>query len=430
MIDLRLGDSLDVLRELDDESVHAVITDPPYGIGFMGKHWDGASIRERVGRRDQLGPMHWTLKGTGRTKPRSKSAFANEASAAGDYDTTDRGNRAFQAWCEQWAAECLRVLKPGGHLASFGGTRTYHRLTAGIEEAGFEVRDCLAWLFGSGFPKSRNLDGDWGGWGTALKPAFEPIVLARKPLAGTVAVNVAEYGVGALNIAGCGIPIANRDAYERNASGDRGHDGTRSIEKRGATDLRTGGGTAAASRWPANVILDEEAAALLDHGTGHLHATGNKGGTIRPGAKPTDVYLHGRGAGVMPPGYPDAGGASRFFYCAKTSRAERHAGLDGYCLWQQQQQQQQAPVFGAGVGSFEPRRNTHPTVKPIALMRWLCRLITPPGGVILDPFLGSGTTAIAAALEGFNVIGIEREPDYLQIARARIAYWTAQPLDP
>ena len=400
---LVLGDCMEAMRDLPDCSIDSGVTDPPYGLEFMGKEWD-------------------------------KHATPAD----------------FQEWCRQWGVEVLRVLKPGGHLLAFGGTRTYHRLVCGLEDAGFEVRDTLAWMYGSGFPKSldvskaidkaageerrivgtgaavkRMIPGadqkqtgswikdngrefvptvtapatdaalQWKGFGTALKPAYEPIVLARKPLVGTVAANVMAHGTGALNIDGCRIegikdvPASPRRAAQGSAYGDLGN------------DPGTGGGfDPTVGRWPANVLLDEEAAAILDAESGE---SVSKSGKPRSGTS-------GEGWGLTATGaeYDDRGGPSRFFYCAKTSSNERHRGLDDMSLF----------------ASDGPSKNTHPTVKPVALMQWLCRLVTPPGGTILDPFLGSGTTGIAATLGGFDFIGIEREDEYMQIARSRIDHWT------
>ena len=323
----------------------AVVTDPPYGLSFMGKKWD--------------------------------------------YDVP-----AVEVW-----AECLRVLKPGGHLLAFAGTRTQHRMAVRIEDAGFEIRDMIAWVYGSGFPKSLDVSKaidkaagaertevigfarigvsstgrsdksnfmesateaskwkeiaapptdaarQWQGWGTALKPALEPITVARKPLMGTVAANVLEHGTGALNIDGCrvealdGVPkFTHRSEAAANCFGD----GKNGSNRTGEVDTTTG-------RWPANLIHDggEEVTGLL-------------------------------------------GEAARFFYCAKASKRDRDED------------------------------NNHPTVKPTDLMRYLCRLVTPPGGVVLDPFMGSGSTGKAALLEGFKFVGIERDPTYFEIANARI----------
>ncbi len=495
------GDCLDVLRQMPDNSVDAVVTDPPYSLFFMGRAWDS-----------------------------HESPFG------------------FQQWCEQWAAECLRVLKPGGHMLAFGGTRTWHRLACAVEDAGFEVRDSIAWLYGSGFPKSLDVSkaidkesarsaaqpspdvaaagivaawlrtqcsergvtsrhvnehfgaaniamrwlmaeptatkrpqvptweqwaelrrwlrlpdtmdaevwrlngnkgrpsplafaraskvyadshgfarvglahgaqkshtattqveeqgfatgpGDepvtpaaqqWQGWGTALKPAFEPIVVARKPLSGTVAANVQQWGTGALNIDGCRVGGKPRTTHARgNVTG----------VQRGATSLRLGVGDGfesepPAGRWPTNVVLDGDQADALDE----------QSGTLTSGLYKPEHADNGKAAGTLgamtgreraTATYGDSGGASRFFpvfrYQAKAPTRER--------------------VKVGGVA--------HPTVKPVALTRWLVRLVTPPGGTVLDPFAGSGTTIEAAMLEGFRCVGIEREADYLPLIQARIA---------
>ncbi len=350
MINLQLGDCLDVLKTLADNSVDSVVTDPPYGLSFMGKHWD--------------------------------------------YDVPGS---------DVWA-ECLRVLKPGGHLLAFAGTRTQHRMAVNIEDAGFEIRDMIAWVYGSGFPKSLDVSkaidkaagaeremvrvkpraetsgtmagstdtrpwieksrelgyhevagkdpvtaaaAAWQGFGTALKPALEPVTVARKPLVGTVAANVLAHGCGALNIDASRIPTDPSVDDPR-----LGGAGTWSSDK-----MKYRGGYAgerfsssALGRWPANLIHD--------------------------------------GSDDVAREFPD--GNARFFYQAKTSKKDRGDG------------------------------NSHPTVKPTDLMRYLCRLVTPPGGIVLDPFMGSGSTGKAAVLEGFRFIGIEREPAYMDIATARI----------
>ncbi|WAB09018.1 DNA methyltransferase [Mycobacterium phage Monet] len=374
-VDLRLGDCRDILTELEDASVDAILTDPPYELAFMGKKWDNSGI-------------------------------------------------AFDV--EMWE-QCLRVLKPGGHLLAFGGSRTWHRLTVAIEDAGFEIRDSIAWLYGSGFPKSldvakaidkaagatrtevigvkpghenfvdrdgyKSVKGDgalsgeggfarpwmsdpeasaryhqkfapatdaakqWQGWGTALKPAFEPIVVARKPLVGTVAANVLEHGTGALNIDACRIP-AGQDYRDKCASVvglDSNRNGAAYGEWTGArTDSAREEG-----RWPTNVVLDEAQAAEL-------------------------------------------GEPQRFFpvfkYQAKAPTKERPSYVN---------------EDGAKVA--------HSTVKPLTLMRWLARLVCPPGGAILDPFAGSGTTAEACLLEGFDCIAIENEADYIPLIEHRIS---------
>ncbi|QGJ95408.1 DNA methylase [Mycobacterium phage Buck] len=385
---IHLGDCRDILAELEDASVDSIVTDPPYELGFMGKKWDGSGI-------------------------------------------------AFDV--EMWE-QCLRVLKPGGHLLAFGGSRTWHRLTVAIEDAGFEIRDSIAWLYGSGFPKSldvskaidkaagaeREVIGtrragitpsgglvrngvteadkqrlvtapatdaarQWEGWGTALKPSFEPVVVARKPLVGTVAANVLEHGTGALNIDACRIAT----------------DEDRSRPPRAANAIYGGGNgtnsTASesnpAGRWPTNVVLDEAQAAELDAQTG---ITISRKGKPRTGA-------NGHGWGMTATGaeYDDEGGASRFFpvfkYQAKAPTKERpsYVNEDG-------------------------NKVAHSTVKPLALMRWLVKLVTPPGGVVLDPFAGSGTTVEACLLEKFRCIAIENEPDYIPLIEQRLERSTSE----
>ena len=401
---LHHGDCLEVLATLPDASVDSVVTDPPYGLGFMGKDWDG------------LPPG------------------------------------------VEWAAECLRVLKPGGHLLAFGGTRTWHRLAVAVEDAGFEMRDSIAWLYGSGFPKSLDVSkaidkaagaqretvgpnpnsrpisgkasdmyggagghgfttGDitapatpeaqqWDGWGTALKPAFEPIVVARKPLAGTVAQNVLTHGTGALNVDATRIGTTDSlgGGANKGMTAETRHEGfarpwMRDDEAREAAAARSRENTVRAEsmgRWPANVVLDESQAAALDEQSGETVSREGKRNA------PKGAGTYGAFAGDDPDrlGHADSGGASRFFYIAKAASAER-------------------PKKG-GIA--------HPTVKPLDLMRWLVRLVTPPGGLVLDPFAGSGTTLEAAIVEGFRCIGIEREADYLPLIDQRIAR-ACPPLD-
>ena len=369
---LHHGDCLDVLATLPDASVDAVVTDPPYGIGFMGKEWDsGKSFVERKAAKrntfDHVGGNH------------------NPTSSADAARTRRVESARFGAWCEQWVTECLRVLKPGGHLLAFGGTRTWHRLAVAVEDAGFEIRDNLAWLYGSGFPKSLNLvdeSGERTGQGTALKPAFEPIVMARKPLAGTVAANVLEHGTGALNIDACRIAGDVPSVPQPRYGVRDGITGFGSGEGRNGEMSSAPGG-----RWPANVILDESQAEALDEQSGTLTSGSRKAGTHGL------MGYMGADAAPMPEVVGDTGGASRFFYVAKVPKSERPV-VDGVA---------------------------HPTVKPVSLMSWLVRLVTPPGGTVLEPFAGSGTTVEAAMREGFHVVAVEREADYLPLILARIS---------
>lgn len=442
------GDCVEAMRELEESSIDCVVTDPPYGIGFMGHEWDQPGEHGPVTERDEAERQGGKVRRS-QPQPASGNGHARDRRAnrdgvkfggalgkdhttgrerggamhAGRYDLSPTANRRFQAWTEAWAIEALRVLKPGGHLVSFASTRTNHCHVSGLEDAGFEIRDSLAWLFGGGFPKSLNLSGEHEGWGTALRPAHEPITLARRPFATTVAANVAAYGTGALHIDAARIPVGDED-YARNHSGDRGHAGTRAMEDRGATDLRMGGGSAHdAGRWPANVVLDETAAELVDEQSGVLTSGANP--TRRSSDKFRDTYGEFKGQEeCVPARGQDVGGASRFFYCAKASRKERDEGLQHLTAAALRKDSHD-------LGSLHPRdmplvRNQHPTVKPVELMRWLVRLVAPPGGIVLDPFTGSGTTGIAAALEDRDFIGIEREPEYVAIAEARIRYWTPQ----
>jgi len=394
---LHLGDCLEVMRTLPDCSVDAVVTDPPYGLSFMGKKWD--------------------------------------------YDVPG---------VEVWA-ECLRVLKPGGHLLAFAGTRTQHRMACNIEDAGFDIRDMIAWIYGSGFPKSldvskaidkaageerekvrhkprsetsgtmsgssdtrpwiersrevgyHEVDGpvpvteaakQWSGWGTALKPAMEPITVARKPLDGTVAENVLAHGTGAINVDGCrvGTEAVTINTWNDGAKpfgGGAGHEYT---------------GRTVQGRWPANLIHDGS-----DEVVGLFPETGPAKAAARGGTNPNPMdWGNGRADGDIVKGHNDAGGsAARFFYCAKASGENRGNHIKGAL-----------PLFGI---EEEVWRNNHPTVKPTDLMQYLCRLVTPPGGVVLDPFMGSGSTGKAAILEGFRFIGIERDPEYHKIAMARMS---------
>ena len=337
MFELYHGNCLDILRTMPDCFIDAVVTDPPYGLSFMGKKWD--------------------------------------------YDVPST---------EIWA-ECLRVLKPGGYLLAFAGTRTQHRMAVRIEDAGFEIRDMLAWMYGSGFPKSHNLDGEHQGWGTALKPAMEPITMARKPFKTTVAQNVQEWGTGAINIDGCRIEAEPMRVFPANAhSGRSGGIMGKRVERKASFPSELG-------RFPANVMHDGSA-----------------------------EILQGMGE------------ASRFFYCPKTSKVDREHGCDameakGRTFAFQRCSicgKQKVNVPGSACQCLNPQwveavhhspnRNFHPTVKPTELMRYLCRLVTPKGGLVLDPFTGSGSTGRGAILEGFRFIGCEMDADYIKIAESRI----------
>lgn len=348
MSDLYLGDCREVRTVLADNSVDTIITDPPYGIRFMGKAWDGADIEKTMA-----------------SKHHGKREGAS--TAAGTYDLSLSANQAFQLWCEEWAKEMIHVVKPGGFMLVFGGTRTFHRMVAGIEDAGWEIRDCMMWLYGSGFPKSHNLHDKFEGWGTALKPAWEPIIVAMKPTEGTFAENAERWGVSGLNIDG------SRIGTEVLPQHPRGDAVNTSFMSGGSTPERTG-------RWPANLILDEEVGKVLDEQSGIE--------------------------------------ASRFFYCAKSSKSERNAGCDAL----------EARIAGGlegradgSPGTQTKNRNIHPTVKPLKLMEYLCTLTkTPTGGIVLDPFAGSGTTLLAAKNTGREYIGIEQNPEYFQIIKARL----------
>ncbi len=495
------GACIEVMKHLPDNSVDAVCTDPPYGLEFMGKDWDAPWKATGA----VLG--HATERGGFQDSPNGGNPYSR---ARVEYGRGGAASLGFQAWCEMWATECLRVLKPGGHMLAFGGTRTHHRLACAIEDAGFEIRDSIAWLYASGFPKSLDvskaidkrpgigqhpefaahlterreakgltrqqvalvvvgtatgacwnwehhqfpeakwwpalrdlLDMDeakwgpviaeaersrtglssysarrssnigygadlaaegerfvtapatdaarrWQGWGTALKPAHEPIVVARKPLAGTVASNVQQWGTGALNIDGCRVgtgedkgvwPKTDRSASRNSMAGGP-------MRPDAETDRSVG-------RWPPNVLLDPTAATELDRQSGVVTS-----GVLAPHHKRTtdggNGTTHGRMPGTIGESYGDAGGASRFFpvfrYEPKAPAHERPV-VDG---------------------------EAHPTVKPVDLMRWLVRLVCPPGGTVLDPFAGTGPTGEACVIEGFRAVLIERHTPYLPLIRARL----------
>ena len=342
------GDCLEEMKNLPDNSVDSIVTDPPYGISFMGKGWDHSVPSKEV-----------------------------------------------------WA-EAFRVLKPGGHLLAFAGTRTQHRMAVNIEDAGFEIRDMIAWVYGSGFPKSQNISkaieksgnddaNKWDGWGSALKPALEPITVARKPLEEkTIVKNVLKYGTGAINIEESRV-ATNPDVPSLGGKGSWKTD-------KAAKDVYEGGysgeeiSSSASGRFPANFIHDgsEEVTELFPN---------SKSCSSPSKAKPEGTIFGGaRTQGAIYPG--EDGSAARFFYCAKTSKKDRNGGVE---------------------------TNNHPTVKPTDLMRYLVRMVTPKGGTVLDPFMGSGSTGKGAVLEGFKFVGIELDPDYMKIAEARIKF--ADPAD-
>ena len=409
MSDIYLGDCREVRSALPDNSVDTIITDPPYGLEFMGKGWD-------------------------------------------------KGVPGVEFW-----KEFLAVAKPGAMLLAFGGTRTFHRMTAAIEDSGWEIRDCMMWLYGSGFPKSLNISKaidkakgverdvvgisandrpasqvkggkafdrgldegqehqplmitapatdlakQWDGWGTALKPAWEPIIVAMKPLDGTFAENAEKWGVAGINVDGGRISTSEKLSI---GSGDLGYHGA---------DGSNPGKQNAQGRWPANLLLDEDAAAMLDGRSGTLKShgggTASYGGAFGNGKAVTDSTAMERFKG-------DSGGASRFFYVAKASRTERNRGCEGL-------PQRPSGMVSENSGQHitrrdgdapEPSANHHPTVKPLKLMEYLCTLTkTPTGGIVLDPFAGSGTTLLAAKNTGREYIGIEQNPEYFEIIKARL----------
>jgi len=419
------GDCIEVLKDFESNSIDSIVTDPPYGISFMGKHWD--------------------------------------------YDVPG---------VEVWR-ECLRVLKPGGHILVACGTRTQHRMAVNIEDAGFEIRDLIAWVYGSGFPKSLNVgkqvdkvmgnerevigdkpyttqdirgnafeseiarnrprlqeqitkgNSEFEGWGTAIKPAMELWTLARKPLIGTVAENVLEWKTGGLNIDGCRVDTISgndKNNFHQNRKVIKEYKADDTLYELGMKTVSTSENPN--GRFPANFIHDgsEEVVGLFPE---------TKSGKLKK-----DCYKNKRdnssmfaGGGIFGhSGYEaDSGSASRFFYCAKASKRERDAGLDGFD--DRLKLTQMRSANGTGEKNFDGgfndqiMKNNHPTVKPIALMRYLCRLITPKGGTVLDPFTGSGSTGCGAVHEGFNFIGIEREPEYVEIAKARIEYCENQSIE-
>lgn len=392
--ELKLGNNIEVLKTMEDNSIDSIVTDPPYEIGFMGRNWDASGIAYNV---------------------------------------------------DLWK-ECLRVLKPGGYLLAFGATRTYHRLVVAIEDSGFEIKNQLGWMFGTGFPKGLNIgkaidekfglerevigkrvfpDGSearatarggiysetsigqsvltapaspeakqWEGWNTGLKPAFEPICMAQKPIDGTYVDNILKWGVGALNIDGCRIPTVERDDFGRSATRS---DGIRSMSR--GTSFGDGlkentQETNPQGRYPSNLIHDgspEVVECFPETSSGTLSEHHNRSGG---GLNGEDTFAMRDRTGEVAPTYGDSGSASRFFYCAKATKKDRNEGIE----------------------------NTHPTVKPTDLMQYLIRLVTPKDGIVLDPFNGSGSTGKACMYEGMRYVGIDINQEYLDISKSRIEY--------
>lgn len=417
------GDCLEVMDTIDKCSVDSVVTDPPYHL---------TSIVKRFGKEDSA-PAQF---GTDGAFARASKGFMGKE--------WDGGDIAFQA--NTWR-KCYELLKPGGHLIAFSGSRTYHRMAVAIEDAGFEIRDQCIWLYGSGFPKSHNI-GD--GWGTALKPAHEPMVLARKPLSEkSVADNVMKHGTGAINIDACRIdgevdrPPTNpsfRDvAKEAMARGgldklsfgqhrDKPIERKKVVRKARSTDgvwtddnsgMKSEGSEYADAdprgRWPSNIMHD---------GSEQVQE-------IFPTTTSTEVSRQRTHKGIWTagelaeneqfmPAYGDQGNASRYFYCAKTSKDERNFGLHGRPQGQYSSDGREKENETAYQRNRSVSANTHPTVKPVELMRYLVRLVTPKNGLVLDPFMGSGSTGMGAREEDFRFIGIEKEEEYYEIAKARI----------
>jgi site-specific DNA-methyltransferase (adenine-specific) len=386
---LFVGNNLKILPTLPDNSVDSIVTDPPYGLS------DNKYVADTIAR--------WI---------------------AGERDFVPDGKgfmgKSWDSFVPPPALwdQCLRVLKPGGHLLSFFGSRTQDIGALAIRLAGFEIRDSIAWLYGSGFPKSLNLAGEWQGWGTALKPALEPIVVARKPITeGTIAANVNKWGTGALNI---------DESRIGRAEGDNSSAGNRTATF-GTQDTQSGGDGSggweqnSSGRWPANIILDKYTAELLDEQSGQVGNGWKKnyGKEDYAGRQYAGGSFGGGGySGTNT--YADSGGASRFFYVAKATKTDRSEGLGDLPLRKSDQRSEVAAGIWADMEA--PKQNFHPTVKPTTLMEYLIKLVTPPGGTVLDPFTGSGSTGKAAILNDFDFIGIEMTEDYVPIIEGRLKH--------
>lgn len=385
------GDCLEVMDTIDKCSVDSVVTDPPYHL---------TSIVKRFGKEGSA-PAQF---GTDGAFTRTSKGFMGKE--------WDGGDIAFQA--NTWR-KCYELLKPGGHLIAFSGSRTYHRMAVAIEDAGFEIRDQCIWLYGSGFPKSHNIG---EGWGTALKPAHEPMVLARKPLSEkSVADNVMKYGTGAINIDGCRIEGQSENTERKKVVRKaRSTDGVWTDDNSG---MKSEGSEYADAdprgRWPSNIMHD---------GSEQVQ-------DIFPETSSTEVSRERTHKGIwsagelaeseqLMPAYGDQGNASRYFYCAKTSKDERNSGLHGRPQGQYSSDGREKEIENAYQRNKSVSANTHPTVKPVELMRYLVRLVTPKGGLVLDPFMGSGSTGMGAREEDFRFVGIEKEEEYYEIAKARI----------
>lgn len=428
MLTVLQGDCLKVMPTLAADSFDSIVTDPPYHLTSIVKRLSKTSST------DVEKNFTKTIDGQG-TNPFQSAArgFMGQAWDGGDiaHDPV--------VW-----RECLRLAKPGAHLLAFGGTRTFHRLACAIEDAGWELRDTIMWVYGSGFPKSRNLDGEWDGWGTALKPAWEPIIVARKAVDGTVAENMKRHGTGAINVDASRVGVdPDIDDPRLGGKGDWSTDKcAKNVYEGGYAGKRTG--SSPLGRWPANLIHDgsEEVLATFPNApgqladvkydadarkTGHVYGAMNRGN--EPSADSENVGVVGfkmkRGTGVR---RQDDGSAARFFYCAKASKEDRDEGLFDVpkSLFGMSGAAAAAAARGeeydngdGGVNRTSMRRNTHPTVKPTALMQYLVRLVTRPGGHVLDPFAGSGSTGKAALIVGCKATLIELNPDYCELIRKR-----------
>jgi len=422
---IKVGNCIDLMSELPDCSIDAIVTDPPYELGFMGKSWDASGIAYNV---------------------------------------------------EVWR-QCLRILKPGGHMLAFGGSRTYHRLACAVEDAGFEIRDQIMWVYGSGFPKSLDVakaldkhfgkerevvgyadphdprtamarsiygakiqDGpgrgnpitvpasdeakEWDGWGTALKPAHEPIVVARRPFDGTVAENILRWSTGAINIDACRVEFVSdedkKESTDKNQHEDFGTEPMTNNTVYGDYSMVKPANYNPPGRWPANFIHDgsDEVLELFPDSKGGAYPSrrGNAVATSFASGQETEGGFRKMG---------DDGSAARFFYCAKASTAERNAGLEG--MPKKKADTRSDVAAGIWKDMSAPHQNHHPTVKPVSLMRYLIRLVTHPDGVVLDPFLGSGTTAVAAIHENVKWVGFEVNPEYANIADKRTRHASVAP---